>query len=126
MYDKVIDVWDLETFDPKLILMLAAEADTIRRYMVRDHEIFVAHDLGREPERSILRPDNAQAGTFMALKDRLSAELQTRTIRAWELGDSAFIYLINALSPKFSDQRRRRSGPISTVAITMLCCYVCS
>lgn len=44
MNDSLIDVWDLETFDPELIAILAAEAGTIRSYMIRDHEIFLAHD----------------------------------------------------------------------------------
>ena len=47
MNDKLIDVWDLATFDPELIAILTAEADTIRGYMVRDHEIFLAHELGQ-------------------------------------------------------------------------------
>lgn len=83
MNDKLIDVWDLKTFDPELIATLAAEADTIRGYMVREHEIVLAHDLGRARERSILRPRNAHADTFMALRECLGTEMQVRTIRAW-------------------------------------------
>lgn len=81
MNDKLIDVWDLATFDAALIATLAAEIDTIRDYMVRDREIFLAHDLGRA--RSIRRPGNAHAGAFMGLNERVGAEMQARTIRAW-------------------------------------------
>src|SRR5258706_4310853 len=107
MNDQLIDVWDLDTFDPELIAILAAEADTIRSYMIRDHEIFLAHDLGRGPGRSILRPDNAHAGTFMALKDRLGAEMQARTIRAWHY---------TRLTDEEADALRTIGVEISTVA----------
>lgn len=106
MNDKPIDVWDLETFDPDLIAVLAAEADTVRSYMVRDHEIFLAHDLGRGPERAILRPENAHAGAFMALKERLGAEMKTRTIRAWHY---------TRLTDEEADALRKTGVEISTV-----------
>lgn len=79
----LIDVWDVTTFDLELVAVLSAAADIVHGYMTRDHEIFLSHDLGRGPERSILRPDNAYAGGLMALKEQINELMKARTIRAW-------------------------------------------
>jgi hypothetical protein len=79
----LIDVWDAKTFDKELAAILAKEADLVRNYMTTDHRIFLSHDLGRGPERSILRPDNRYASAFLALRDGIGDKMQSRTIRAW-------------------------------------------
>jgi hypothetical protein len=79
----LIDVWDPETFDGELSAILAREADLVRNYMTTDHRIFLAHDHGRDPERSIIRPENSYASAFFALAEAIGEKMQSRTMRAW-------------------------------------------
>ena len=67
MADKPIDVWDAKTFDPALSALLAENAALVRDYMERDRQIFLDHDLGRS--RTILRPENAHAGSYLRLAE---------------------------------------------------------
>lgn len=83
MAEGVIDVWDAETFDQALIRRLAAAANLIVDYYGRETAIFLEHELGRGPGRSILRPENAHAAAFMAFRDGLTGDLAERRIRAW-------------------------------------------
>ena len=62
MTSNQFDVWDVETFDPALTARLEAHASLIREYMTADHQITLAHDLGRGPGRSLLRPQNLCIG----------------------------------------------------------------
>jgi hypothetical protein len=78
-----IDVWDIWTFDPELLMELEANADLIRAYFQTDNQIFLSHDLGRGPERSILRPDNPHASDFYKLLDVIGLQMGTRTMRAF-------------------------------------------
>ena len=64
MASGLIDVWGLKTFDDELSEILANEADLVRNYMTTDHRIFLAHDLGRSPERSFMRPENPTPPQF--------------------------------------------------------------
>jgi len=80
---KPIDVWDVRTFDPALIALLEASADLVRDYLETDRQIFLSHDLGRGPVRSILRPENPRASRFNALRETIGREMQQRTIRAF-------------------------------------------
>lgn len=50
-----INVWDTQTFDAKLLAQLEANADLISDYFEKNHQVFLSYDLGRGPERSILR-----------------------------------------------------------------------
>ena len=79
----LIDVWDAKTFDEELSALLAKEADLVRNYMTRDHRIFLAHDLGRGPVVSMLRPENPYASAFGALKEAIRELMQSRAMRAW-------------------------------------------
>ena len=81
MADRLIDVWDAKTFDPELTAGLHDQVDVITAYVARDREIFLAHELGRS--RSLMRPENAHAGAFIALKEAMGEAMQDRTIRAW-------------------------------------------
>jgi hypothetical protein len=78
-----IDVWDVRTFDSELLVRLEANADLIRAYFETDYRIFLSHDLGRGPERSILRPENPHASDFYELLDVVGLQMGTRTIRAF-------------------------------------------
>jgi hypothetical protein len=81
--DPPIDVWDLTTFDAELVAILDNNADLIRNYMVRDHEIFLTHELAIGHDRALMRPTNAFAAGLVAFKEALALEMQSRTIRAW-------------------------------------------
>lgn len=83
MNEPPIDVWDLATFDGELVDILEANADLIRGYLDRDIEIFLTYERATGPDRPLMRPSNAYAAGFMALKDALGVEMETRTIRAW-------------------------------------------
>jgi len=78
-----VDVWDIRTFDSELLVQLEANADLIRAYFQTDHQIFLLHDLGRGPERSILRPENSHASDFYELLAVIGLQMGTRTIRAF-------------------------------------------
>jgi hypothetical protein len=80
---KPIDVWDVGTFDSALIALLEAEADLVRNYLETDHQIFLSHDLGHGPSRSILRPENPYASGFHDLREAVGREMEQRTIRAF-------------------------------------------
>ena len=82
MLSGLIDVWNAKTFDCELSAALAEEADLVRNYMTTDHRIFVAHELGRGLEGSIVRPENPYASAFIALKDAIGERMRSRTIRA--------------------------------------------
>jgi hypothetical protein len=79
----LIDVWDPKTFDGELNAILAEQADLVRNYMTTDDRIFLAHDLGRGPEQSIIRPENPYASAFLALGEAIGEKMRSRTIRAW-------------------------------------------
>ena len=79
----VMDVWDDKTFDEELSAILENQTDLVRNYMATERMIFLSHDLGRGPERSVLRPNNPYASAFLAFKEALGEQMQFRTIRAW-------------------------------------------
>lgn len=83
MASDLIDVWDRKTFDGELGAILAEKADVVRSYMTTDVRIFLAHGLGRGPERSIVRPENPYASAFLALSETIGERMRSRTIRAW-------------------------------------------
>jgi hypothetical protein len=83
MASNPIDVWDAKTFDDELTAILAEGAQLIRSYMLTDHQIFVSHDLGLGPEKSMIRPQNPFSSAFLALNETIGERLGSRTIRAW-------------------------------------------
>jgi hypothetical protein len=83
VFSGFIDVWNAKTFDCELGAMLAEEADLVRSHMTTERRIFLAHDLGRAPERSIIRPYNPYASSFQAFGEAISEPMRSRMIRAW-------------------------------------------
>ena len=83
MAERLIDVWDAKTFDPVLMRRLTPHAGLVVDYFARDHAIFLAHDLGREPGRDLLRPDNEHADALQDLREEIGRFMAQRTIRAW-------------------------------------------
>ena len=66
--EGLIDVWNVKTFDSALLLRLAPYIGLVVDYFRTDHQIFMAHDLGRGNGRSRLRPDNPHARAFQAFR----------------------------------------------------------
>ena len=83
MPSTLIDVWDPKTFDEELAGILEQETDLVRNYMTTERHIFLDYDLGRNPSSLLMRPQNPYSAAFIALKERLSGTMQSRTIRAW-------------------------------------------
>ena len=81
MFSGLIDVWDAKTFDDELSATLAKKADLVRNYMMTEHRIFLAHDLGRGPERSLVRPENPHASAFLAFEETIGERMQFRAVR---------------------------------------------
>jgi hypothetical protein len=79
----IIDIWDHKTFDEELLAILNGHADLVRDYMTTENDIFLSHDLGRGPKRSVLRPNNDYASAFLAFTEAIGEQMQLRTIRAW-------------------------------------------
>lgn len=80
---EIIDVWDVATFDAALRAELNQNAELIRAYVDRDNAIFLAHDHGNSPRRSLIRPENEHTRPYMRLSERIMAVMNERTIRAW-------------------------------------------
>jgi hypothetical protein len=77
---KLIDTWNVETFDSALLADLSANAALIRDYLETSRQ------LSREREAStrlMAYPENPYAGDYLALKERLMSAMESRTIRAW-------------------------------------------
>jgi hypothetical protein len=83
VFSGFIDVWNAKTFDCELSATLAEEADLVRNYMTTEHRIFLAHDLGRALERSVVRPDNPYASSFHAFEEAIGELMRSRVMRAW-------------------------------------------
>lgn len=81
MAGRLIDVWDVETFDPELTACLTEHADLMAAYYARSNKIFLDHDLGRA--RTLIRPENEFAADLGALRETVTALMDARTIRAW-------------------------------------------
>lgn len=80
---EIIDVWNVATFDAALRAALDQDAGLIRDHVDRDNAIFLEHDHGDSPRRSLIRPKNEHAGAHMHLTERIMALMNERTIRAW-------------------------------------------
>jgi hypothetical protein len=76
----LIDVWDVETFDPELAGFLDRNRELIRDYRIEDRRLF------DEREKQTLRgppEQNIHGPAYAALKDDAGALMLGRTIRAW-------------------------------------------
>ncbi|GGI24167.1 hypothetical protein [Bradyrhizobium guangdongense] len=77
----VVDVWNADTFDSRLIQGLGANADLMLSYFESERCVFLDHDLGRN--RSLVRPGNPHAQNFVQFAEALARTMEQRTIRAW-------------------------------------------
>lgn len=83
VFSAAIDVWDLGTFPADLVEAMEKRVELIRAYFETDHIIFLSHDLGRGPGRSILRPENPHAHAYYALLDEVEKFMASSAIRAF-------------------------------------------
>jgi len=77
---RLIDVWDVATFDQELVSFLEDHADLLRSYWTEDKRLF------DERERQTLRgppQHNAYGPAFSALKEEATTLMGDRTIRTW-------------------------------------------
>lgn len=78
--DQWIDVWDVETFDPELRAVLDDHSELIRSYWRESRRLF------DEREAQTLRgppTENIHGPPYVRLKERMTALIERRTIRAW-------------------------------------------
>lgn len=77
---RLIDVWDVSTFDRELVAELRANSDVICDYMSTEHRNFL--ERVRSDHRG-LYPTNPYAKAYLTFVDVLSGLMVRRTIRAW-------------------------------------------
>lgn len=83
MKPRPIDVWNAETFDEELTVLLEENTNLIQNYMKTDHEIFLAYDNYDGPDRPLIRPDNPYAMRFYSFQEAVGEKMQERAIRAF-------------------------------------------
>jgi hypothetical protein len=81
MTEKLIDVWDIETFDDALLAELDARADVVRHYMVTEKRNFLEYVTA---ERWQPRQSNSYAPAYQNFVEQIiMPAMENRTIRAW-------------------------------------------
>lgn len=83
VFSVVIDVWDHSTFKADLREVLVGHAELIRAYFDTEHSIFLSYDLGRDPDRPMLRPENPHASAYYVLLNAVGELLAPCSIRAF-------------------------------------------
>ena len=78
--DTVIDVWDVETFDPALRLFLDDHQTVIADYWAESQRLFIAREA-----QTVRGPpeENVYGFQYQRLKEDAAVLLKARTIRAW-------------------------------------------
>jgi len=77
---RIIDVWNVATFDPALQRILDDHTDLLRNYHATARENLIQRELS---DRTGPYPDNAFAGDYIALVESLMEVMNQRTIRGW-------------------------------------------
>lgn len=80
MTEPLIDVWDIETFDPALHKLLAGHADLLSAYHATARENLILRELS---DRTTPYPTNPFAGPYADLTDLVAAAMAGRTVRGW-------------------------------------------
>ena len=77
---RVIDVWDVETFDEELMTALHESAELVLNYLDTDRELSFRRETAEfeSPNRS-----NPYAAGYHELLEDLSRKMDARTIRGW-------------------------------------------
>jgi hypothetical protein len=77
---RVIDVWDVATFDPVLQQMLEQNAELIRNYLTTSRRQFLERETS---DHRGAYPTNAYAADHQEFIEAVGREMNRRTIRAW-------------------------------------------
>jgi hypothetical protein len=77
---KLIDVWNVETFDEELTAKLQANAELISNYIMTDRKLYLEREVLRLHDAS---PDNPYAIDYMDFVEEVGRDMEARTIRAW-------------------------------------------
>ena len=80
MSERIIDVWNVASFDPELRRVLGDHADLLRNYHAKARENLIQRELS---DRTGPYPDNRYAGDHIALAERLMEVMSQRTLRGW-------------------------------------------
>jgi hypothetical protein len=109
MIAKLIDVWNLETFDEDLTGELRAHAELIRNYMVVDRRLYLEREAS---DHTMPYSTNPYGPDFMEFVEKLGRDMMARTIRAWHftrLTDAEVnIIRSNGVYPSTLETIRRR------------------
>lgn len=76
---RIVDVWDVQTYDGELLAMLDGQRQLLIDYFRAEKEIDAEY---AAPGYS-LRRDNPFADAFLRFVEHISAAMRSRTIRAW-------------------------------------------
>jgi hypothetical protein len=79
MATRLIDVWDVETFDEDLLGKLRARAELVRNYIVTNREILESEASGL----TLVYRSNSYSQSYHRLLEQVDRDMETRTIRAW-------------------------------------------
>lgn len=78
--EPLIDVWDIETFDPPMRELLAGHADLLSAYHATARENLILRELS---DRTSPYPTNPFAEPYSDLTDIVAAAMADRSIRGW-------------------------------------------
>lgn len=109
MIAKLIDVWNVETFDEDLIAELRAHAELIRNYMMTDRRLYLEREAS---DHTMPYPTNPYGLDYMEFVEKVGRDMEARTIRAWHftrLMDAEIdIIRSNGIYPSTLETVRRR------------------
>jgi hypothetical protein len=80
MTERIIDVWNVETFEKDLLAGLCANAELIRNYIITDRKSFLER---QESGRMGPYPTNPYAASYFRFVEDVGRDMEARTIRAW-------------------------------------------
>lgn len=80
MSERILDVWNVASFDPELRDMLGDHADLLRNYHATSRENLIQRELS---DRTGPYPQNPFAADHIALAETLMTVMNQRIIRGW-------------------------------------------
>ena len=80
MIGKLIDVWNVETFDEDLTAELRAYGELIRNYMMTDRRLYLEREAS---DHTMPYATNPYATNYLEFVEEVGRDMEARTIRAW-------------------------------------------
>ncbi|WP_271623421.1 hypothetical protein [Bradyrhizobium sp. CCBAU 11430] len=106
---RIIDVWNVATFDPALLAMLEQKAALIRDYLTTSRRQFLEREAS---DHTWPYPTNPYAADHQDFVEAVGQEMNHRTIRAWHytrlLDDEVRIIQETGIYPGTLETLRRR------------------